>query len=112
MDAIDRGGPHGGPEMLGEILSGCLAEMGLLRPARLKQLAAAWREAAGDEAWTHTRIVGLRQNVLEVEVDSAGRLYELANFQKRAILARLSAAFRVAHIRDIRFRQGALTDSV
>ncbi len=107
MDAwMER--PQGGmPEALAPILTRYLEAAGLDRPQTMRRLSDAWCQAVGPETAAHTRLTGFRKNVLEVEVDSAARLHELASFHKRAILARLGETLRSAHVADIRFRPAA-----
>jgi predicted nucleic acid-binding Zn ribbon protein len=106
MEARTRSIGDGAPEALGPILAQYLKDSGLLRPQTVRRLAEAWGVAAGTETAAHTRLVGFRKNVLEVEVDSAARLHELANFGKPGLLARLAAALPTCHVQDIRFRPG------
>lgn len=109
MDGATPSTRGGLPEPLGKILSRYMRQSGLLRRRAQRQMAGAWCQAVGEEVARHTRIVGFRRNVLEVAVDSAPRLQELANFEKAAILLRLREVLGPACVRDIRFRPGPLT---
>ena len=79
---------------------------GSQRPTSPANVHGAPDQAAGDDAAAHTRLVGFRKNILEVEVDSAARLHELANFRKGLILTRLAEILPACHVREVRFRPG------
>jgi len=108
MDAPTRSYRHGAPEPIGDVLARYLGQSGLLRPRAQRRLANAWCEAVGGDVAEHTRLVGFRRQVLEVVVDSAPRLHELANFHKAGILLRLRDALGSTYVRDIRFRPGPM----
>ena len=107
MDATTGPPCDRSPQSLGPILSAFLRESGLVKPAARRRLTAAWCEAVGAPLAGHTRVVGLRRDILEVEVDSAARIQELAAFHKARILARLTELLEARYVRDIRFRPGA-----
>ncbi|MFH1024088.1 MAG: DUF721 domain-containing protein [Planctomycetota bacterium] len=93
------------PEPVGDILKGVLRQAGLEK--RLKggnPWADAWVSAAGDRTAAHTRVLGLRRNLLEVEVDSSAMLAELAGFRKAELLRELREKRK--DITDIRFKIG------
>ena len=57
---------------------------------------------------THTRVAGLRRGVLEVEVDNAVLLQELAHFHKRRLLEQLRGRLPGTTLTDLRFRAGVV----
>ena len=81
--------PDKGPESLGEILSRLFTVRGWGRKQDRLRLEEAWAESAGVETARHTRPGGLRRGVLEIVVDNAVLLQELAHFQKRRLLEQL-----------------------
>ena len=96
----------GAPEPIRSILERFLARSGIGRPARWRRVAEAWCEAAGTDLADHTRLMAFRRGILEVAVDSAPLLQELAHFRKAELLARLREVLGTIYVRDIRFRPG------
>ncbi len=97
-----------GPEALGEILSRLFAARGWGRRQGQLHLEKAWAEAVGAEHAGHTRVNGLRRGVLEVVVDNAVLLQELAHFHKRKLLEQLRRRLPGTPLTDLRFRAGVL----
>ncbi len=97
---------QGQPEPLGKSLNDYLQISGLARAAQAEKVFTAWRESVSDEAARHTRVLGLRNNVLAVEVDSGPWLHELNNFHREEILQSLKARLSQCFIEDIRFVLG------
>ncbi len=95
-----------GPEVLGEILSRLFAARGWGRRQGRLRLETAWQEAVGPETAAHTRVGALRRGVLEVTVDQAVLLQELAHFHKRRLLEALRARLPELTLTDLRFRAG------
>ncbi|HYT93715.1 MAG TPA: DUF721 domain-containing protein [Gemmataceae bacterium] len=96
-----------GPELFREILSRLFAARGWGRRQGRLHLEKAWAEAVGAEFAEHTRVAGLRRGVLEVEVDNAALLQELAHFHKRRLLQELRGRLSGTTVNDLRFRNGA-----
>ncbi|MCC6417986.1 MAG: DUF721 domain-containing protein [Gemmataceae bacterium] len=96
-----------GPELFREILARLFAARGWGRRQGRLHLEQAWAEAAGVEFADHTRVCGIRRGVLEVEVDSAVLLQELAHFHKRRLLEQLRRRLAGTTVNDLRFRNGA-----
>lgn len=94
-----------GPESLSEILSRLFVARGWGRRNARRQLEHAWEVAIGPEQAGCTRVVGLRRGVLEVEVNNAILMQELAHFHKRQLLERLKDNYH-SPIKDLRFRSG------
>ena len=105
--AIRRDPPGKGPELLGEILSRLFTARGWGRRQGRLHLERAWAEAVGPEFAGHTRVAGLRRGVLEVEVDSAVLLQELAHYHKRRLPQELRGRLPDTALNDLRFRNGA-----
>lgn len=95
-----------GPEPLREVLSRLFAARGWGRRQGRLHLEEAWAAAAGARAAEHTCVGALRRGVLEILVDNAVLMQELANFQKRSLLEKLRTALRGTTITDLRFRAG------
>jgi predicted nucleic acid-binding Zn ribbon protein len=101
-----------GPELLSEILSRLFTARGWGRRQDRLRLEQAWAGAvaACGLAPEHTRVGGLRRGVLEVLVDNAVLLQELAHFHKRRLLEHLRGRLPGATVNDLRFRAGVGKD--
>lgn len=106
--AIHRDPPPRGPEGIGDILSRLFTARGWGRRQGRLQLESAWAEAAGPVHAAHTRIGALRRGVLEVVVDNAVLLQELAHYHKRRLLEALRKRLPNTPLNDLRFRAGVL----
>jgi len=95
-----------GPELLGEILSRLFTARGWGRRQDRLRLEQAWAEAAGPEDAKHTQVGGLRRGVLEVLVDNAVLMQELAHYRKRSLLEQLRRRLPSVTLTDLRFRAG------
>lgn len=100
--------PDPGPEKLGDILGRLFVARGWGRKQERLKLEKAWLESAGEDYAPMTRVSGLKKGVLEVLVGNSAVLSELAQFQKRAILAKLRVALPGVEITDLRFRMGKI----
>ena len=113
---MKRDGANEGPETLGEILSRLFTARGWGRRQDRLRLEQAWAQAVqevaggrpgGPDVARQTRVAGLRRGVLEVEVNSAVLLQELAHFHKRRLLEQLRGRLPGTTVNDLRFRNGA-----
>jgi len=95
-----------GPERLSEILSQLFTTRGWGRRQARLHLEQAWAEAVGLDHAKHTRVSGMRRTVLEVEVDNAVLLQELAHYHKRRLLQELRGKLAGTTLTDLRFRAG------
>src|ERR1700738_420831 len=102
-----KGEGRSGPELLSEILSRLFTARGWGRRQDRLHLEKAWNEAAGPDHAAHTRVGALRRGVLEVLVDSAVLLQELAHYHKRRLLEELRRRLPNTPVTDLRFRAGA-----
>jgi len=99
-------GVPSGPELLKEILSRLFTARGWGRRQERLHIEQAWAEAVGPEYESHTRVLSLRRGVLEVEVDNAVLLQELAHFHKRRLLEQLRGRLPGTPVNDLRLRAG------
>jgi hypothetical protein len=101
-----------GPELLGEILSRLFTARGWGRRQDRLRLEQAWADsmAACGLAPGHTRVNGLRRGVLEVLVDNAVLLQELAHFHKRRLLEQMRGKLAGTTINDLRLRAGVVKE--
>ena len=98
--------PEPGPESLKEILARIFTLRGWGRRSERLHVERAWESAVGAKNAEKTRVVGLKRGVLEVEVNSAVLLQELAQYQKRQLLQALRASLNNTTITDLRFKSG------
>jgi predicted nucleic acid-binding Zn ribbon protein len=103
---LKRPVPEQGPELLGEVLSRLFTARGWGRRQGRLHLEKAWADSVGPENALHSRVGNLRRGVLEVEVDNAILLQELAHYHKRRLLEQLRNRLPGNTLTDIRFRAG------
>lgn len=104
--AIDKG-----PETLGEIVSRLFTARGWGRKQERLRLEEAWAEAVGPAHAKRTRVNSIRRGTLEVVVDGAPLMQELAGFHKRRLLQELRQRLSGTTITDLRFRAGVVKDN-
>lgn len=97
-----------GPEPLGEILSRLFTARGWGRRQERLRLEEAWAEAVGPQHAPHTRVNGMRRGVLEVVVDNAVLMQELAHYEKGRLLQALRSRLAGTALTDLRFRAGVV----
>jgi predicted nucleic acid-binding Zn ribbon protein len=97
-----------GPEPLKNILAHLFAARGWGRRQERLHVENAWAEAAGPDFAKHTRVNVLRRGILEVVVDNAVLLQELAHFHKRRLLDELRRRLPRTPLNDLRFRNGVI----
>jgi predicted nucleic acid-binding Zn ribbon protein len=97
-----------GPEPLRDVLGRLFAARGWGRRQDRLRLEDAWTAAAGPKIAAHTRPGVLRRGVLEVMVDNAVLLQELAHYQKRQLLEQLRARLPGVTLHDLRFKSGVV----
>ncbi len=99
-------GPDQGPEPLKEVLARLFTARGWGRRQARLHLEKAWAAAVGPEQAAHTRVAGWRRGTLEVEVDNAVLMQELAHFHKRRLLEQLRSSLAGTTLIDLRFKAG------
>lgn len=114
--APGRGGNRrGGARSLGSLIEGLVKKGSAARGAApgpavgiaREVIEAAWRRAVGPEIAAQSAVRGLARGVLEVEVESAALLQELATFYRRDILAALKGrGAALADVTELRLRLG------
>jgi len=95
------------PKPVGQVLGDLLKASGLMDSLAGSVLRSAWLRTTGGEVSKHTRVVGVRNGVLTVEVDSEPWLHELSAFYKESILSDLQRLLPREQINDIKFRAGS-----
>jgi len=62
-----------------------------------------WSKIVDGRIGRRTQVIGLRQKILYVKVESQALLAELANFKKDSILEKAQEKYPEINIRDIKF---------
>ncbi|MGL6075135.1 MAG: DUF721 domain-containing protein [Fimbriiglobus sp.] len=96
-----------GPVGVNEVLGALFTARGWGRRTERAALEAAWAEAAGPVVAAESRVMRISRGVLEVEVRQSVMLMELAQFQKRTLLATLRTLHPRPAITDLKLRLGA-----
>lgn len=102
-----RGSPRrrGHPTALGDVVGKVLGDLGLDGVARSHQIGVLWEEAVGQQIAAHCRPIGMRGDVLEVEVDSPVWSQQL-QLRKPELLAALKKVLGPKAPGELRFQVG------
>jgi predicted nucleic acid-binding Zn ribbon protein len=92
------------PDTLGSVLSRLFASRGYGRAQGDRQLHAAWSQIAGEDISRQTKVIVLRNGILQIGVANAALLNELVSFQKPELLQKLRTEFPEFRVRDIKFK--------
>lgn len=95
----------GTPTALGDVVGKVLGDLGLNGVARAHQIGRIWEEAVGAQVAAHCRPLGLRGDVLELQVDSPVWSQQL-QLRKPELLAALEDALGADAPRELRFQVG------
>jgi hypothetical protein len=96
-------GEPGEPTTIGDAAALVGEELGLAEPRSFARLVDAWPEIAGDALATHSRVRGIRDEVLEIAVDSPVWATQLWYLERDVVerSSRLVGAGVVAAIRVV-----------
>jgi len=73
-------------------------------------LAEAWRKNVSNDILEHTKVEGIRGNVLFIKVDSAIWLHNIVAFRKQELLRLMQAGYKSKYISDIKFKIGIIRE--
>ena len=90
------------PRRIGDILHQIIKSAPWARRGDLRDLAAAWREAAGPEVAERSKVASLTRGRLTVYVESATLRHEIEAFRKYDILPRMKEAYPAQRITSLR----------
>ena len=90
------------PQSLGSAITELIARRGLAQSSGQAELTKAWQEAAGDQVAGNTRVLAMRNGVVEIGVRHAALLSRLTSFEKPLLLQRMQE--HQASIKDLKFR--------
>lgn len=92
------------PTPLSAAISELIQKKGLARVRGNAQLTGIWEAVAGERISGQTKVLGMKQGVLQVGVDNSALMNELASFHRTALLHKFKKEFSEHRISDIRFR--------
>ena len=92
------------PQHVSKAVAELIAQRGWARVRADAQLADIWNDICGELIGTQTRVLGVRNGVLQVGVVSAALLSELASFHKDSLLQSLRERYPKLNIHEIKFR--------
>ena len=95
----------GTPTPVADLIGKVLGELGLDGVAKAHQIGARWEEVVGPQVAAHCRPLGIRGEVLELEVDSPVWSQQL-QLRKPELLASLERVFGTDAPREVRFQVG------
>lgn len=108
MSRRGQGGPRrrkGRLQPLGGLVNQVLGELGLDGVAIAHRIGSSWEEIVGAQIAAHCRPLGLRGDVLELQVDSPVWSQQL-QLRKPELLARLEEKLGPDAPRELRFQVG------
>ncbi|MEW6025739.1 MAG: DUF721 domain-containing protein [Planctomycetota bacterium] len=88
---------------IGEVIKKVRSQLLNENPQKAFSFGDKWDKVAGASVAQRTRVMGFKQKVLYVKVESPALLNELCNFKKETILEKLKTAYPEHKIRDIKF---------
>lgn len=92
------------PDTLGSVISKLFAARGFGRVQADRQLHAAWKQTAGEDVARQTRVLGLKNGVLQIGVSNSALLSELASFRKQELLEQMKTDHAQLRLRDLKFK--------
>ncbi|MCF6147831.1 MAG: DUF721 domain-containing protein [Candidatus Kuenenia sp.] len=95
------------PKQIGDLLKELFPPKTLSRTNTLyNNVRNAWRNIVGEEIFQITRIDGLKNRILYINVESSAMIHHLTNFERHAIIIRINDLLGKNFIDDIRFKVG------
>ncbi|WP_347273839.1 DUF721 domain-containing protein [Candidatus Kuenenia sp.] len=95
------------PKQIGDLLKELFPPKTLSRTNSLhNNISNAWRNIVGDEIYQITRIDGLKNRILYINVESSALIHHLTNFERHAIIQKINELMGKKSIDDIRFKVG------
>lgn len=98
------GGSSSEPQPLGDVLSQLFAARGYGRVRGDRHLHDAWADVAGEQIRQQTKVIALRNGVLQVAVSNSALLSELVAFHKADLVDRFRSDHPECKVRDLKFR--------
>lgn len=92
------------PSGLGNILSSLFAMRGYGRPQANRQLHDIWTKAVELEVASVTKVLGLKNGVLQIGVGNSALASELRSFRREELLEKVRREAGSMAIKDIKFQ--------
>lgn len=100
------------PVHLSKALSELISVRGLARVRGDEQLREIWNRMAGESISAQTKVMGIRNGILQIGVANSAMLGELVSYHRHALLRCLQQDHAYLRIRELKFRlKGNLADS-
>lgn len=90
---------------LGQLLKEAFPKETLIDKNRQKVMSV-WSEIVGNGIYKSTRITGIKNGIMYVNVESSAMIHHLTNFEKYAIIHKINNIIGTKYIEDIRFKAG------
>ncbi|MCR4321737.1 MAG: DUF721 domain-containing protein [Candidatus Brocadiaceae bacterium] len=71
-----------------------------------QKVMSVWSEVVGNEIYKSTKITGIKNGIMRVNVESSTMIHYLTNFEKYAIIHKINNVMGMKYIEDIRFKTG------
>ena len=90
---------------LGQLLKEAFPKKSLI-DKNCQKVMSVWSEIVGNEIYKSTRITGIKNGIMYVNVESSAMIHHLTNFEKYAIIQKINNVMGMKYIEDIRFKAG------
>jgi len=90
---------------LGQLLKAAFPKKSLV-DKNCQKVMGAWSEIVSGEVYKSTRIAGIKNGIMTVNVESSAMIHYLTNFEKYAIIQKINTIIGMKYIEDIRFKVG------
>ena len=71
-----------------------------------QKVMSIWSGVVSGEVYKSTRIAGIKNGIMTVNVESSAMIHYLTNFEKYAIIQEINTIIGTKYIEDIRFKVG------
>ena len=90
---------------LGQLLKEAFPKKSLI-DKNCQKVMSVWSEVVGSEIYKSTRITGIKNGIMYVNVESSAMIHHLTNFEKYAIIYKINTLLGFKYIEDVRFKVG------
>ncbi|HHT9146975.1 MAG TPA: DUF721 domain-containing protein, partial [Candidatus Wunengus sp. YC61] len=90
---------------LGQLLKEAFPKKSLI-DKNCQKVMSVWSEIVGNEIYKSTKIIGIKNGIMYVGVESSAMIHHLTNFEKYAIIHKINTILGFKYIEDVRFKVG------
>ena len=90
---------------LGQLLKEAFPKKSLI-DKNCQKVMSIWSKVVSDAVYKSTRIAGIKNGIMTVNVESSAMIHYLTNFEKYAIIQKINTIIGMKYIEDIRFKVG------